>query len=115
MTERDYWIRLEFRVCAEFAGMPQNHLRFRWCDGFTPLDFHLDGSSPRITGRVWIVDGRKQEEWDFTLLLSRPVGSRSEIDWDSLLPPENMTKWMAVDLYRKHLEIEPSVAVPDLK
>jgi hypothetical protein len=115
MNEHDFWIALEFRLSDEFAGMPQNHLRFYWCDGFTPSDYHLDSPTPRISGRVWIVNGQVQGEWDFTLLLNRPIRSRSEIDWASLLPPDNVTKWLGVDLDRKRIEVEPAAAVPDLK
>jgi hypothetical protein len=112
MTESDYWLSLEFRVCQEFAGMPQHLLRFRWCDGFVPSDYRLDGPTPCITGCTWICDGPKQEEYNFTLLLNSPVPSCSEIDWESLLPSANTTKWMAVDLVRKHIQIEPSAGVP---
>ena len=86
MTESEFWARLEFRVCDEFAGMPHNHLRFRWCDGFVPHEYQLDGLSPCVAGRTWICDGQKQEEWGFTLLLTEPVNSHSEIDWASLFP-----------------------------
>jgi hypothetical protein len=115
MNEHAFWIALEFRVSHEFAGMSQKHLRFYLCDGFTPLDYQLDCPTPRISGRVWIVNGQRQEEWDFTLLLSRPVRSRSEIDWASLLPPDKVTKWLGVDLVRKSIEVEPAAAIPDLK
>ncbi len=36
MTESDFWTHLEFRLCREFAGLPDNHLRSLWCDGFIP-------------------------------------------------------------------------------
>ena len=36
MNEADYWVSLEFRVCREFAGMPEKLLRGLWCDGFVP-------------------------------------------------------------------------------
>jgi len=108
MNESEYWKQLEFRVCREFAGMSENHLRFRWCDGFIPQQYQLEGPSPCVTGRAWICDGPKQEEWDFTLFLMPPVASRSEIDWSSYLPPENVSHWLAVDLALKRIEIEPS-------
>jgi hypothetical protein len=40
--------------------------------------------------------------------------SREEIEWASLLPPPNVTRWMAFDESRQYIEIEPAVAVPDL-
>ena len=114
MGEADYWGSLEYRLCREFAGMPERRLQYLWCDGFIPDQYLLDDPHPRITGKAWICNGPQQAEWDFDLLLPRPVGSREEIDWASLLPPENATRWMAFDEGRRYIEIEPAVAVPDL-
>jgi hypothetical protein len=114
MDESDYWLSLEFRICREFAGMSDNHLRFLWCDGFTPQRYLLDDPTPRITGRAWICNGQRQDEWDFTLFLPHPVDSPDKIDWASLLPSENVTRWLAVDQRGKRIQIEPSAAVPDL-
>jgi hypothetical protein len=113
MGESDYWLHLEFRVCRELAGMPENKLRFLWCDGFIPAKYLVDGPSPSITGQAWICNGPRQEQWEFTLFLNHPVGSSSEIDWPTLLPPENVTRWLAVDMLGKHMQIEPSAAVAD--
>jgi hypothetical protein len=113
MSESEYWIRLEFRVCREFGGMPEKHLRFLWCDGFMPVKYLLAGPSACIKGQAWICNGPRQEQFDFTLFLNHPVGSPSEIDWPSLLPPENATRWLAVDLPGKRIEIEPLVSIPD--
>jgi hypothetical protein len=113
MVESDYWIDLEFRVCREFAGMPENHFRFLSCDGLIPEQYLLDVSSPCIKGWAWIGNGQKQEQWTFTLFLNHPVGSRSEIEWDALLPPQNRTRWLAVDPVGKRIQIEPSAGVAD--
>jgi hypothetical protein len=113
MVESDYWMALEFRICREFAGMPDNHLRFLWCDGFVPVQYLLDGPLPCINGRAWICNGPKQDEWGFTLFLNQPIGSRLEIEWNALVPPENVTRWIAVDPVGKRIEIEPSAAIAD--
>ena len=113
MSEADYWASLERRVCHEFAGMPQNHLRYLWCDGFIPEQYLLEDPTPRITGTAWICNGPSQVEWEFTLFLPHPVGSRDEIAWESLLPAENMTQWLALDHESKRIQIEPSAVVPD--
>ncbi len=113
MDEADYWVSLEYRVCREFAGMPERRLQFMWCDGFIPCEYILDGPPPRIVGRAWICYGQRQAEWKFTLLLPRPFGSREQIDWASLFPPENMTRWLALDEAGRRIEIEPAAAVPD--
>ena len=113
--ESQYWLMLEFRLCSELARIPG--LGHFWCDGFEEKQYLLNQPSPRITGRVWIANDwgpTSMEQWEFTLVLNRPVSSRSEIDWPSLLPPDNVTRWLAVDLVGKRLEIEPSLAVPNL-
>jgi hypothetical protein len=94
--------------------MTDRHLRYLWCDGFFPQQYLLNDRTPRITGRAWICNGQKQEEWDFTLFLPNPVGSRQQINWAALLPPENATRWLAIDPVRQRVEIEPAAAVPDL-
>jgi hypothetical protein len=106
--------RLEWRICGEFAGMPERHRRYWWCDGFSPEQYVLDGPMPCIHGKAWICNGQLQAVWDFTLFLNRPYASRDEIDWAPLLPPSGVTCWVAIDEADKRIQIEPSAAVPDL-
>jgi hypothetical protein len=112
--EDDYWLSLEFRVSREFPGMADKRLQHFWCDGFTPGEYLLSDPVPRIVGRTWIADERNYENWEFTLFLGKQCASRAEIDWPSLLPPENVTCWIAIDHPGKRIHIEPSAAVPDL-
>lgn len=114
MDENAFWLSLEYRICHEFAGLPERRYQYFWCDGFTPAVYLLGESPPRITGKAWICNGQAQDLWDFVLLLPAPFASREEIDWASLLPPRNVTRWIAFDEGRKYIEIEPAVAVPDL-
>lgn len=115
LDERTYWLMLEFRLCGEFRGMPTKDLRRLWCDGIEPTDYLLDNPAPRITGRIWLGIGPKQQEhWWFTLLLPGRTLIRERIDWSGLLPPNNVTKWLAVDWEKRHIEIDPMAAVPDL-
>lgn len=112
--ETYFWVNLEFRLCSEFAGLPARRYQYFWCDGFLPKDYTLEGPTPRIAGKCWICNGRKQDLWDFVLILPVPVSSREEIDWVALCPSENVTRWMSFDEDRRYIELEPSVAVPDL-
>jgi hypothetical protein len=114
VNEADFWLHLEYRICREFAGMANRSLRFLWCDGLVPARYHLNDSDPRITGTAWICNGPKQDEWEFALFLPHPVASHDEIDWSALLPPENVTRWLALDPPGKHVQIEPGAAVADL-
>lgn len=93
--------------------MSDPKLRWRWCDGFVPERYYLDDPVPRITGSAWIVDGQKQEYWSFTLFLDHVIVSRADIAWETLIPPEDMTRWIALDISRKLIQIEPTAAVPD--
>src|SRR5688572_8097977 len=113
MDEAEYWGRLEYRICREFAAMQNWDLRHYWCDGLIPEHYRLGASEPRITGQAWIGFGQQQEEWEFTLILPGPVGSQEEIDWPSLLPAENVTRWLAFDPSGKCIQIEPAAAVLD--
>lgn len=114
VDESDYWGRLEYRVCHELAGLSHIVGRLYWCDGFVPDQYILDGPSPCILGRAWLVIGSNYDElWAFTLLLNRSVLSVEEIDWSALLPADDVTRWLTVDRKRKQLILEPSIAVPD--
>jgi hypothetical protein len=113
MDEACYWVSLEYRICREFGAMQNWDLRHYWCDGLIPERYHLLGSEPRITGRAWICYGQRQQEWTFTLYLPEPIDSQEEIDWASLLPPENVTRWLAFDQETRCIQVEPSAAILD--
>jgi hypothetical protein len=114
LDEAEYWLRLEYRVSREFAGMAERRLQYLWCDGLIPTEYHLEGPRPRITGLVWICNGTRQAEWTFALLIPRTCGSSQEIDWASLVPPDNMTKWLSVEEGSQRIEIEPAAALPEV-
>jgi hypothetical protein len=113
LNESRYWAALEYRICREFAGMAADHLRYLWCDGLIPERYDLDGPAPCIRGRAWVCNGPRQEPWEFTLYLPAAVGSRERIDWPALLPPEGVTRWLALDRRARRIEFEPAAAAPD--
>ena len=106
MEEKEFWARLEFRICAEFAGFADHELCHYRCDGLVPDDYHLAGVEPRISGVAWCGQSG-QEQWRFTLMTGQPATSREQINWPGLLPGDLLTGWMAPDPQNKTLRIDP--------
>jgi hypothetical protein len=76
MTETEYWLALEYRICREFTGMSERNLHRYWCDGIVGEVYFVNQRPPRILGHAWICEGDKQEEWKVELLLPRRVAGR---------------------------------------
>lgn len=114
MTEPEFWTHLEYRVCREFYGLRDSKYRGLGCDGFIAETFEVEAGCACIRGRAWIQRGHDQEAWPFTLQIGRGITSRDEIDWARLLPAEDVTGWLSIDLQRKTLKIDPAAAYPDL-
>ena len=56
VDEDEFWVRLEYRVSAELAGIDDDAMRFLWCDGFRPEEYRTNANPPSIRGRAWIGD-----------------------------------------------------------
>ena len=97
MKEFDFWASLEFRVCAEMSGIEECREKGLWCDGFIPEDYHLGLSGCYVTGRAWICFGQDQQPWEYRFDLPKGTRDLSSMDWESLIPPANVTKWMSID------------------
>jgi hypothetical protein len=119
MNEREFWRRLEFRVCGELAWMPAWSDSGWWCDGFIPDGrddrFTVDPNtylSGRIHGLVWMarnVRGRSlQESWAFQAVLSEAERPGDGDDWGLLLPAEDAYGWLAIDPDAKRMVVELS-------
>ena len=113
LTEDDFWKHLEYRVDAEFEGSPDRRYRWVWCDGFIPDHPQPDDDPRVIQGVAWIDPGSGQRLWRFALLLPGPITDRAAFDWSAVLPPDDVTGWLAPDFAEEYLEIEPAAAVPD--
>lgn len=112
MKESDFWSQLEYRVCHELDGLDECRERGLWCDGFIPEKYVLDEPSPHISGRVWIGIGTlNQQEWGFTLFLGKPADGSDKINWPELLPLNNLTQWIEVNIESKRLELDPGAGV----
>jgi hypothetical protein len=115
VDQQEFQGNLEFRICREFAGMSDGKLRELWCDGVMLEAFLVDDPRPRILGGAWICTDSNQEVWRLELLLPRRLQSVYELHWETLLPAENVTKWLAIDRENKLIQIEPAAAEPDLE
>lgn len=113
MTADEFWSHLEYRVCREINGLRAADYRGWWCDGFIPEQLELRSDRALFVGRVWMANGPLQDEWRFELYLPPDVKSESEVDWSALLPAEDVTAWLSLDISRKFLKIDLSNAVRD--
>jgi len=116
VTEREYFIALEYRVCRELAGMRDITLRGVWCDGLLPdPQIEISRRHRRIAGKVWIgFGGSHQELWDFHLLLGGMVKDPQQIDWAALLPANKVTGWLSMDFEKKLMTLRPYAIYPDI-
>ena len=111
MTEDGFWTALEWRICRELSGMTDNALRHRWCDGVRGDIVRREAGPACMSGSIWIgKDG--QTEMQFTMALPDNIASKDGIVWSTLMPPEDMTAWLSVDLKRKLVAIDLSKAEP---
>jgi hypothetical protein len=109
VDEQEFWERLEYRVCGELAGMEDRDLRALWCDGFIPRQLLIDDGPPRIIGYAWMAIGaREQDQWNFIFYLPTSVRSQIDLEWQELLPPEDLTEWLEIDRTKKELRIHPT-------
>jgi hypothetical protein len=108
-TEIHFWQALEFRICSEFAGFEDKHLRYYWCDGLVPDEYNLQADPPCIRGLAYCGQSG-QERWRFTLVLGAALGSEEEIDWHSLLPAEHATGWLSPHPKDRTLILDPLAA-----
>jgi hypothetical protein len=110
VDEQEFWQRLEFRICSEFAGFADPRLRYHWCDGLVPEDYDLTSAEPHISGTAHCGQrGGRQERWRFTLVVGQRVASPRQIDWSTLLPSDCLTGWLTPDLQNKTLQVDPRV------
>ncbi len=105
MTEDDFWSDLEFQICRELRGMEDEVLSNMWCDGLSRDFIQTLNSTNNIEGTIWI--GRDgQTEMRFTMSLPRNVSTIKDINWSQLLPSEEMTEWLAIDVKSKLVTID---------
>ena len=110
MEEAEFWPALEFRVTLELPRLRGQVAEF-WCDGFAAEEYALTENPARLSGRMWL--GRSgQDEWRFDLLLPGPIGSVDDVDWSELLPDEDVTGWLDIDVRAQRVTVTPASANP---
>jgi hypothetical protein len=125
MDEDEFWLGLEYRVCAELAGMTDSRFRSLWCDGFLSLGIvNHDREGAWVEGTAWIMGGAAysaprrrrgggEGPYRFRLRVGEPGARMPTADWSILLPADGMTGWLFIDPANRYLQINPAVAVPD--
>ena len=102
-------------MCRELEGMEDRALRSLWCDGFIPEQYLLDDPTPRVTGRAWIGTGpRKQDRWELSLFLDHAARTCEGVGRETLLPGDEVTGWLGVDLEEQRLRVKPGRTVAAL-
>jgi hypothetical protein len=121
MTEPEFWLRLEYRLCSELYALADKELTGFWCDGLRPDAFDVGSDGAFISGLVWLGRPRRkhgrgggQEAWRFLLLAGNAVQRREDIRWADLLPADDVTGWLSMDDSNRLLTIRPLAAYPDL-
>ena len=104
MREDEFWPALEYRVSRELASLPNDELRYLWCDGFLPEDRLLEGGASSIRGRVWIADEKRQWLWGFSVQL--PAAAKEVYDWAWLVPSDGASGWLVADPASRSLAID---------
>jgi hypothetical protein len=111
VTEAEFFSRLEFRLCGEFAAVRPPDAPGLWCDGLIPKRWQLDANPSTISGAAYVggLPGHDpigyQEKWGFVLNLCEQAALRESITWDSLLPSNEVGGWVVIDVFRRRLVI----------
>jgi len=107
MTEAEFWTELEYRVSLELSQLPDDHVRFLWCDGFLP---DYDQPDDRfVVGYALISedDGRSFERYRFRLTVNPDTRESQNRNWSAMLS-EGLSRgrWLFIDRDRKLLEVQ---------
>ena len=92
MTEYEFWIGLEFRICRELSGMSDAVLRLMSCDGICG-DFVRFPKYETREGHAYLygtiyLGKAGQTAMEFRMTLPDNIASKDDIVWSTLMPPE---------------------------
>jgi hypothetical protein len=108
MDAREFFTKLEYRICREIDRLRDVELQGLWCDGVIPEDSTRADGRPLVTGRAWMGRGaRHQEKWRFEFVLPPGTCDPDEASWDALFPPEDATGWLELRPSEQIMRINP--------
>ena len=80
-----------------------------WCDGITRDYVQLEKGATHFSGTIWIgYDG--QTEMRFEMVAPTDFTSIDKIFWEEMLPREDVTAWLFVDVENECVTIDISNA-----
>lgn len=112
MNKNEFWSALEYRIGTELAGFGDPSLRSLWCDGVYG-EYLADAPGRRALVGTAFIGTNGQTKMKLLMHLPPDLGpteSIDTIDWSKLLPNDNLTGWLAIDLAKKIIEIDLSKA-----
>lgn len=99
---------------------PHGSARRQWWSPSVPTNTRFDQSLLLIrlgaqqTACSWLPDTNvRQERSCCSTVLNPSWRSLEDIEWASLLPPPDMTRWISFDEHERYIEIDPAAVVPD--
>ncbi len=109
----EFCIRLEYRLCKEFAKSNDIELKYYWCDGVSwfPADNQLTkkyvNDKRKITTKAWIgKDG--QGEYEATIHFGKKALSKyaKGLDLTETIPElKSESEWIEIDIEKKTIKI----------
>ena len=93
------------------GGIEECKAKGLWCDGILPDEYRLSDGVCCAIGRAWVCSGDNQVQWDFRMELPKGTRDLDKVDWESLLPASNVTKWMSVDFESCTLDLDPGAGI----
>jgi hypothetical protein len=81
LTDKEFWLMLEFNLSGWFRTCEDRSLGGFWCDGFVPYSATDTKHGVDVRGNAWIADGQKsQREYAFVVSIPQRMLSRRRSD-----------------------------------
>jgi hypothetical protein len=74
LSDKGFWLRLEFNLSKLLEASEDKSLRQFWCDGFLPDVVNATNQGEKIEGVVWIGNhDRNQRQFRFIVLIAQDL------------------------------------------